>query len=77
MQALGRTDENPNDPLGVDLAWICLGASLKPLLGGLTPRPSGAGLDGGEGYFFVFCFLFLHYFLYLVFPDFVRYSRCF
>ena len=63
MQALGRTDENPNDPLGVDLAWIGLGAPPRPPLGGPTPRPSSAGLDGGEGYFlflvFCFCIIFI------------------
>ena len=49
MEALGKTDENPNDPLGVDLTWIGLGAPPKPLLGSLTPRSSSASLDGGEG----------------------------
>ena len=64
MGALWRTDENPNDPLGVDLAWIGLGAPPRPPLGGPTPRPSSAGLDGGEGYFLflVFCFCIIFYF---------------
>jgi hypothetical protein len=55
MKALGNPDENPNDPLGVDLAQIGLGAPPRPLLAGMTPRPSGLGLDGIEG---CFCFLF-------------------
>ena len=62
-EALGRTDENPDDPLGVDLARFGLGAPSKPPLGGPTPRPSGASLDGGEGYFlflvFCFCIIFI------------------
>jgi len=62
MEALRRTDENPNDPLGVDLARIGLGAPPRSLLVGPTPRPSGAGLDGGECYFLFLVFLFLHYF---------------
>jgi len=62
MQALGRTDENPNDPLGVDLTQIGLGALPKPPLGGLTPRPSGVGLDGGKDYF-----LFLVFRFYIIF----------
>ena len=33
MEALGKTDENPNDPLGVDLALNGLGAPPRPLLG--------------------------------------------
>ena len=63
MEALGRTNENPDDPLGVDLAWIGFGAPPKPPLGGPTPRPSDASLDGGEGYFlflvFCFCIIFI------------------
>ena len=62
MEALGRTIENPDDPLGVDVARIGLGAPPKPSLDGSTPRPSGAGLDGGECYFLFLVFLFLHYF---------------
>ena len=75
MQALGRTDENPNDPLGVDLAWICLGAPSKPPLGGPTPRPSALGWMVAK---VTFCFLIFisALFLYLVFADFVCYSRC-
>ena len=58
MEALGKTNENPNDPLGVDLARIGLGAPLRPPLEGATPRPSGPCLDGDEGCFLliVFCF---------------------
>jgi hypothetical protein len=55
MKALENPDEYPNDPLGVDLAWIGLGAPLRPLLAGMTPHPSGPGLDGSECFF---CFLF-------------------
>ena len=73
MEALGRTDENPDDPLGVDLTRIGLGDPPKPPLGGLTPRPSGVGLDGGKGFFL---FLVFALFLYLVFANFVCYSRC-
>ena len=57
-EALGRTNENLNDPLGVDLARIGLGAPLRPPLGGPTPHPSGAGLNGGEGYFLYLVFRF-------------------
>ena len=62
MKALGDTDENPDDPLGVDLARIVLGAPLRPPLGGMTPRPSSPGLDGGEG-----CFLLLVFRFYTIF----------
>ena len=48
-KSLGNPDENPNDPLGVDLALIGLGAPPRPLLVGATPLPSAAGLAGGEG----------------------------
>ena len=58
MKALGKTDENPNDPLGVDLVRIGFGAPLRPPLGGMTPRPSGSGLDGGEGCFLLVVFRF-------------------
>ena len=62
-EALGRTDENTTDSSGVDLARIGLGAPPKPPLGGPTPRPSSAGLDGGKGYFlflvFCFCIIFI------------------
>ena len=59
-KALGNTNENPNDPLGVDLAQIVLGVPPRPLLAGATPRPSGLGVDGSEGLLLllllVFCF---------------------
>ena len=58
MEALGKTDENPNDPLGVDLTWIGLGAPLRPPLRGATPLASGPGLDGGEGCFLLVVFRF-------------------
>ena len=62
MKALGKTDDNPNNPLVVDLARIGLGAPLRHLLGGVTPCPSGPILDGGEGCFlllvFHFCIIF-------------------
>ena len=61
-KALGNTNENPNDPLGVDLVRIGFGAPLRPPLGGMTPRPSGSGLDGGEG-----CFLLLVFRFYTIF----------
>ena len=54
-KALGNPNINPNDPLGVDLARIGLGAPPRPSLVGMTPHPSGLGLAGGEGRF---CFLF-------------------
>ena len=57
-ETLGRTNENLNDPLGVDLARIGLGAPPRPPLGGTTPRPSGPGLDGGEGCFLLLIFHF-------------------
>ena len=56
-EALGRTDENTTDSSGVDLARIGLGAPPRSLLVGPTPRPSGAGLDGGEGYFLFLVFI--------------------
>ena len=67
MKALGKTDENPNNPLGVDLARICLGAPPRPPLVGMT-RPSGPGLAGDEG---CFCFLFsvLHYLYFICLTD--------
>ena len=58
-KVLGNIDENPNDPLGVDLTRIGLGAPPRPPLGGMTPRPSGLGLDGGEG---CFVLLVLHFY---------------
>ena len=75
MEALGKTNENPNDPLGMDLTRIGLGAPPRPPLGGPTPRPSDAGLDGGKGYFL---FLFFHFCIIFVFglADFVCYFRC-
>ena len=61
-KAIGNIDENPDDPLGVDLARIGLRAPPRPPLGGMTPRPSSPGLDGGEGCFlllvFRFCIIF-------------------
>jgi hypothetical protein len=51
MKALG----NPNDPMGVDLARIGLGAPPRPPLVGMTPGPSGPGQASGEGYI---CLLF-------------------
>ena len=65
-EALGRTDENPNDPLGVDLARIDLGAPPRHPLWGPTPHPFSASLEGDGGYFFISYFLFLHYFLFSV-----------
>ena len=62
MKALGDTDENPDDPLGVDLARIGLRAPPRPPLGGMTPRPSSPSLDGGEG-----CFLLLVFRFYTIF----------
>ena len=50
-KALGNPDANPNDPMGVDLARISLGGPSRSPLAGVTPRPSGPGLDGGEGWF--------------------------
>ena len=47
----GNPTKNPNDPVGVDLARIGLGAPPRPLLVGATPRPSAPGLAGGEGWF--------------------------
>ena len=41
----------------MDLSRIGLGAPPRPPLGGSTPRPSGAGLDGGEGYFLFLVFI--------------------
>ena len=76
MEALGRADENPNDPLGVDLARIGLGAPPRPPLGGLTPHPSGAGLDGGKGYFLFLIFFVSALFFVFGLADFVCYSRC-
>ena len=58
MKALGDTDENPDDPLGVDLSRIGLGAPPRPPLVGMTPRPSTPGLASGEGWF---CFLFFYF----------------
>ena len=63
-KALRNIDENPDDPLGVDLARIGLGAPPRPPLGGTTPRPSGPGLDGGEGCFLLVVFSFLHYIMF-------------
>ena len=57
-KALRNIDENPDDPLGVDLARIGLGAPPRPPLGGTTPRPSGPGLDGGKGCFLLLVFYF-------------------
>ena len=60
MKALENPNDNPNDPLGVDLAQIVLGVPPRPLLAGATPRPSGLGVDGSEGLLLllllVFCF---------------------
>ena len=75
MEALRRTNENPNDPLGVDLARIGLGSPPRPPLGGLTPHPFGASLDGGEGYFLFPTFCFCIFFIFGL-ADFVCYSRC-
>ena len=47
--------KNPNDPMGVDLARIGLGAPPRPLLAGIAPEPSSPGQTGGEGYI---CLLF-------------------
>ena len=53
-KALGNPDENPKDPLGVDLTRIGLGAPLRPPLVGATPCPSAPGIAGGEGWFCLF-----------------------
>ena len=50
MKALvGNTD--PNDPVGVDVARIGLGAPSRPSLVGETPRPFGLGMALGTGLF--------------------------
>lgn len=52
-KALGKTDENSNDPSGADLAQFGLGAPPRPPLTGSTPCPTGPGLDRSEGGSFV------------------------
>ena len=54
MKALGNPDVNPNDPLGVDLDRIGLGAPLRPPFMGATPYPSAPGPSGSEGWFCLF-----------------------
>lgn len=58
---------NPNDPLGVDLAQINLGAPPRPPLVGASPHPSAPGPSGAKVGFA--CFLFLRSPFYLSFAD--------
>jgi hypothetical protein len=67
-KALRNPDVNPNDPLGVDLARIGLGASPRSPLVGATPRPFALGPFGGEGWFCLFSIFALSPF-YLSFAD--------
>ena len=51
---------NPTEPADQDLAWLGLGAPLRPPLMGVNPGLTCSGQAGGEGYV-RFLFLFLRY----------------